>query len=92
MTLPNLLFALLIALLLGFIFHILRGGSRWRLLLYLGLSVAGFAAGQWLSIWRSWNLLMFGWLDIGTGVIGSILFLVIGDWLSRIETQKESSV
>jgi hypothetical protein len=92
MTIPTLLFALLITLLCGVLFHILRGGSGWRLLLYLGLSVAGFAVGQWISSARGWHLLMFGALDIGMGVIGSIVFLVLGEWLSLIETKKESGV
>lgn len=89
---PTLLFALLITLLCGALFHILRGGSGWRLLLYFGLSALGFAAGQLVSIWRGWHLLMFGALDIGMGVIGSALFLALGEWLSRIETTNESGV
>ena len=92
MTLPALILALLIALLCGVLFHILRNGSGWRLLLYFGLSALGFALGQWLSMWRGWNLYMFGVLDIGTSVVGSIVILLLGDWLSRIETQKESGV
>jgi hypothetical protein len=92
MTLPILLFALLIASLCGVLFHILRGGSGWRLLLYLGLSSLGFALGQWISWWRGWNLLMFGSLDIGLGVIGSVAILILGEWLSRIEVQNESGV
>jgi hypothetical protein len=88
MTLPLLLFALLIALLCGAMFHILRGGSGWRLLLYFGLSILGFAIGQGISMWCGWHLLMFGSLDIGMGVIGSLVFLAFGDWLSRIETTR----
>lgn len=92
MTLPLTLFALLIALLAGALFHILRGGSGWRLLLYLILSVLGFAAGQALSMWRGWYLLHFGALDIGVGLIGSFIFLAAGDWLSRIENKNENRV
>ena len=92
MTIPMLLFALLIALLSGVLFHILRGGSGWRLLLYFGLSTLGFAIGQWFSAWRGWHLLMFGALDIGMGVIGSTALLVLGEWLSRIETNNKSGV
>jgi hypothetical protein len=92
MTIPLLLFALLIALLCGAVFHILRGGSGWRLLLYFGLSALGFSVGQGISVWRGWHLLMFGALDIGMGVIGSLVFLALGDWLSRIETDNKSSV
>jgi uncharacterized membrane protein YeaQ/YmgE (transglycosylase-associated protein family) len=92
MTIPNLLFALLITLLCGVIFHILRGGSGQRLLFYFLLSTLGFAVGQWVSYARGWHLLMFGALDIGMGVIGSVVFLVVGEWLSLIETKKESGV
>lgn len=92
MTLPLLLLALLVALIVGALFHILRGGSGWRLLLYLGLSTLGFALGQGLSMWRSWHLLTFGALDVGVGMIGSLVVLILGDWLSRIETNNENSV
>jgi hypothetical protein len=92
MTIPVLLFALLISLLCGVLFHILRGGSGWRLLLYFGLSTLGFAVGQWISIARGWQLLTFGVLDIGLGLIGSAVFLVLGEWLSRIEKKNESGV
>jgi len=92
MTLPLILFAILIALLAGAIFHILRGGNGWRLLLYLALSVSGFAAGQALSMWRGWYLLRFGALEIGVGLAGSFLFLAAGDWLSRFEGNEKNGV
>lgn len=92
MTLPALIFGLLIALLCGVLFHIIRGGGGWRLLFYFGLSSLGFALGQWVSIWRGWNLFMFGALDIGTGVIGSFAILILGEWLSHIEAQKENDI
>jgi len=92
MTLPLILLALLIALLAGTIFHILRGGNGWRLLLYLVLSALGFAVGQGLSMWRGWYLLRFGALEIGVGLAGSFIFLAAGDWLSRFESADESGV
>jgi hypothetical protein len=92
MTIPVLLFALLISMLCGTLFNILRGGSGWRLLLYFGLSALGFALGQWISTARGWHFLMFGALDIGMGLIGSVAVLIAGDWLSRIETKNESGV
>lgn len=92
MTFPILLLALLISLLCGALFHIFLNGNGWRLLYYLALSVLGFGVGQWVHLWRDWNLFMFGALDIGLGVIGSLVFLGFGEWLSRIEVKKESGV
>ncbi|MBI5825384.1 MAG: hypothetical protein HZB18_15255 [Chloroflexi bacterium] len=92
MTLPVVLLGLVIALLVGFLFHTLRGGSGLRLLLYLALSVLGFALGQWVSMAGGWKLYLLGALDVGLGVIGSILLLAAGDWLSRIETKNKSGV
>jgi len=92
MTIPILIIALLISWFIGALFHTLRGGSGWRLLLYLGLSTLGFVIGQGISIWLGWHLLILGALDVGVGAIGSVVFLALGDWLSRIDTKKESSV
>ena len=85
MTLPTLLFALIIALLYGALYHFFRGGGFWRLLMYLGLSVAGFAVGDLVGLWREWYFVSVGSLNLGMSTIGSIFALVIGDWLSRIE-------
>lgn len=83
MTLPAMLFALLVALLYGALYHLVRGGGFWRLALCLGLSVLGFAAGHLVGMWRGWLLLPLGTLNLGLSSIGSILVLLVGDWLSR---------
>lgn len=83
MTLPAILFGLVVAFLAGALFHALRGGSGWRLLLNLGLSVLGFTLGHAAGMWFGITLFRFGVLDIGLGVIGSLLLLGTGDWLSR---------
>jgi len=92
MTIPSLLFALFIALLYGALYHFLRGGGFWRLILYFGLSILGFAAGHLISFWLGWLFVPFGSLDLGSASIGSLVFLVGGDWLSRIEPRRESKV
>jgi hypothetical protein len=92
MTLPALLFALLIALFYGALYHLIRGGGFWRLFLYFGLSLLGFAAGHFLGLWREWTFLPLGALNLGLSSLGSILFLVLGDWLSRIEVPQGSKV
>ena len=92
MTLPTLLFALLFALLYGALYHLLRGGGFWRLLLYLGLSILGFITGHLIGLWRGWVFLPLGSLNLGMSSAGSVIILVIGDWLSRIEGNQKSKV
>lgn len=92
MTLPSLLFALLVAVLLGSLYHLIRGGGFWRFMLYLGLSVLGFVAGHLVGLWQGWTLLPLGSLNLGMSSLGSLIVLVIGDWLSRIEPKEESTV
>ncbi len=92
MTLPTLLFALFIALLYGALYHLIRGGSFWRLLLYLSLSISGFVLGHLLGLWRGWILLPVGSINLGLSSIGSILMLLFGDWLTHIEVDQESKV
>jgi len=92
MTLPIILFALLVALLYGALYHLLRGGGFWRLLLYFGLSVCGFVAGHLVGLWRGWIFVPMGSLNLGMSSIGSLVILLFGDWLSRIEVREESKV
>jgi hypothetical protein len=92
MTLPAILLALLAALVIGALYHFLRGGNGWRLLLYLGLSSVGFAAGQLIGAWRGWSLFLVGSINLGMGTIGSLIFLIGGEWLSRIDAKKETGV
>lgn len=61
-------------------------------MLYLGLSILGFAAGHLVGLWQGWTLLPLGSLNLGMSSLGSIVVLVIGDWLSRIEPKEESTV
>jgi hypothetical protein len=92
MTLPSLLFALLIALFYGALYHLIRGGNFWRLLLYFILSISGFVAGHLVGLWRGWMLMPLGSLNLGVSSIGSIIVLMLGDWLSRIEVNEGSKV
>ncbi|HSM70400.1 MAG TPA: hypothetical protein VK851_02565, partial [Anaerolineales bacterium] len=78
MTIPALLFALLIALLYGSLYHLLRGGGFWRLVLYLVLSVLGFAIGHLIGLWRGWIFMPLGSLNLGMSSLGSLLILIIG--------------
>lgn len=92
MTLPVLLFGLVIAVLIGSIFHLVRGGSGWGLVLCLFLSILGFSVGQFIRIYLGWHVYTFGYLDIGLGVIGSVLFLAGNDVYGRLRSRNKTSV
>jgi hypothetical protein len=91
MSLPSAIFGLLLALLLGTLFHVVVDGGPARLLLYLVLSVAGFGAGAWLAFVRGWVVLPVGPLDVGAAAMGSIVFLGIGHWLSLVRVEATGS-
>lgn len=84
MTIPSLIFAFLIASLYGALYHLIRGGGLGRLLLFLIFGWAGFAGGHLLGIWQGWVLMPVGELNLGMSTFGSLIFLVGGDWVSRI--------
>jgi hypothetical protein len=87
MTLPTFLFAFLVALFYGALYHLIRGGNFWRLILYFGLSVFGFAMGHLIGLWRGWTFIPLGSLNFGLSSLGSIMVLIFGDWLSRVEAR-----
>jgi len=84
MTIPSLIFAFLIASLLGFLYHLIRGGGLGRILLFLIFGWLGFAVGHLVGIWQGWVLMPVGELNLGMSILGSLIFLVGGDWISRI--------
>jgi hypothetical protein len=87
MTLPTLLFAFLVALFYGALYHLIRGGGFWRLILFFGLSVFGFGMGHLIGLWRGWIFIPLGSLNFGLSSLGSIMVLMLGDWLSRVEAR-----
>jgi hypothetical protein len=87
MTLPTFLFGLVVALFYGAVYHLLRDGGFWRLILYFALSIFGFVAGHLFGIWRGWMFLPVGSLNFGLSSLGSIMVLIVGDWLSRMEAR-----
>ena len=92
LTLPSIILGLVVAMLLGALYHVIRSGGGWRLLFFFGLSILGFTCGHYFGSWQGWNFFVIGSLNLGMGMLGSVLFLIGGEWLSRIEVKNESSV
>jgi hypothetical protein len=88
MTLPSIIIGFAISSFYGAFFHFLRGGNLSRLILYLLLAWIGFWAGHFVGDAQSWLFLSIGPLHLGCATIGSILLLVIGNWLSLVDTGK----
>jgi hypothetical protein len=91
MQTPSILLGLLISTLYGAAFHLWRGGGAGRLLLYLILSWVGFWAGQILSSFMDWSFFSLGQLHLGVATISSLLFLLVGQWLSLIEIDRQDT-
>jgi hypothetical protein len=83
---------LLIAFLYGAAYHFLRGGGGGHFFLYIVLSALGFGVGHLAGIWLGWDFIPLGQLRLGLSSVGSLVLLVIGDWLSRVEARPESKV
>lgn len=85
MTSPALIYSFLLATLLGAAFHFWKGGGGGRLVLMLILSWVGFFSGHQLGTFWDMNFLMIGPVQGGFGVLGSILLLVVGNWVSQLD-------
>jgi hypothetical protein len=60
--------------------------------LYFTLSVFGFVIGHLVGPWRGWLFILLGALNLGVSSLGSLVLLVVGDWLSRVEMPQGSKV
>jgi len=83
-TIPSLLFAMLIASLYGTLYHLVRNGGPWKLLLYNLFSWIGFGLGHGLGSWLKIQFFSFGALNLGLSTLGSFLIIFLGDWFSTI--------
>lgn len=89
MPLPTLIMGIFISSLYGALFHLWRGGSGGRLLLYLIFSWIGFWLGHFIGNLTGITFASLGALRLGTATLGSLVTLGIGFWLSLIDTTDE---
>ncbi|NPV76909.1 MAG: hypothetical protein HPY59_11115 [Anaerolineae bacterium] len=82
MTLASIGFGLVVATLIGALFHLWKGGGLKDLLLYLILSWIGFWVGQAWGANLGWKFGKYGQLYLLFATVGSVFFLFVGYWLS----------
>lgn len=87
MNIPALFIGLIIATMCGLLFHIFRGGSLSRLLLYIATAWVSFFAGQLVSEWISWQVMRFGSLNLLPNLIATGIGLMVADVLAGPETE-----
>lgn len=87
MTFPAFLFGGLLATTFGVLFHILKGGSLWRLIYYIIISWLGFWLGHALGNRLNLSVLQVGPLYAGSASLFCIAFLFLGYWLSLVEVR-----
>ncbi len=83
MTAPAILFSVLLSALLGCVYHLIRGGNYFVLFFYMVISVAGFFLGQYLGSLVGIHFFQVGTINIGMGVLVSIVFLIISGLISH---------
>jgi hypothetical protein len=89
MTFPAIVFGFVLSTIYGTAFHMLKGGRLVRIFLYVILSWIGFWIGHFVGGKFGWDFAAVGQINAGAATLGSLLFLLIGEWLSRVEiTQK----
>ena len=88
MSLPAILLGVVIACLVGALYHLWRGGGPGRIAFFLVLALIGFFGGTVLANLKSLVLWQIGQLDVGFGALGALLILGLGDWLTLINTQE----
>jgi hypothetical protein len=88
LTIPGLLFGVLLSTLYGIGFFFLRGGRTNKFILYLLLAWFGFWIGHYLGDMLGWTFSSLGSLRLGMATLTSGLFLAIGNWLSPPDAKK----
>ena len=85
MTLPALLFGIVLSSIYGTAFHFWKGGNMKKLLFFLVLAWGGFWAGHTAGWLLGWDFASVGPLNTGMATLGSAIFLFVGEWLGRVE-------
>jgi hypothetical protein len=89
MSLPAIIFGVVLSSAYGTAFHFWKGGSLAKLILYVILAWLGFWLGNYVGTLLKWTIAPFGQLNIGMATLGSAVFLFVGEWLGRVEITRK---
>jgi hypothetical protein len=89
MTFPSLIFGFLISTFLGAAFHLIKGGSLFRLTLYIIFAWVGFWLGNALANHLGWTFLSVGPLHLGLAVPLCAASIALGYWLSLVNVNQQ---
>ena len=87
MTLPAILFGLLLSTLMGAVFHLWKNGGFGRLLLFLILAWVGFWAGHLIGERAGLTFGSIGPLRFGSAFSIGLATLFVGNCLSKIHQE-----
>jgi hypothetical protein len=88
MTLPAFLFGFLISTMYGAVFHLIKGGGPGRLFAYVCFSWIGFWLGHLAASHYNWMMWSIGPLRFGLATFGALIFLVAGNWFSKVKIER----
>ena len=83
MTIQAILFILLVSAFYGCLAHLITGGNVFSIFVNILIAAAGFFVGQFLGNAVGREFVQFGVINFGWGTITSIIFLVIGAFISH---------
>ena len=90
MTIHSILLSFVLACLLGAGFHLLRGGSLYRLGLHLLAANLSFFLGHALSELIHWQFLRVGAINLFPSVLATLIGLILTTTLAGEEPENES--
>lgn len=85
MTVQSILLGLLIASILGLLFHLIRGGGFGRLALYVATAWVSFFTGHIVGNWLDWRALRIGPLNLLPALLATVLGLIAASLLAGRE-------
>lgn len=83
MTIQAILFIVLVSAFYGCLAHLIAGGNVFSIFVNILIAIAGFFVGQFLGNTIGREFFRFGVINFGWGTGMSIVFLVIGIFISH---------